>query len=215
MSFFRNVFLLLLGVFLLHSCAIGPMRPMVNKASSKVGDNQFSFSIELINIRENQKKEISKISFDDINFLIPTISYSKKINKDTSYEFYLLGIRRVSNIYRSGAFYFDNFASIYSFLFINGVNIGFITGLNFKHFNIYTSTKFEPLMFLIPGIEGSESGIESFISFTSAIGVLYTFESFSVYFEASTVVWDKKFNKINVGSEYSQLDYIVSLGLSF
>ena len=91
------------------------MMPMANKTSSaKVGEKLLSISTGVVNTRRNnEKKAINEITFDDFNFPLIAISYWKKIDEDISYEFYLFGVRRISNLYRNGALYLENFGLLY------------------------------------------------------------------------------------------------------
>ena len=207
MNFFRNIFLLFLAMLLFNSC-VGAIKPVSNYVSSgKNGESRISINGAIVS-------SIHDFNGDDMRILASSISYWKKIDKDTTYEFYIAGVRRIEEIYHNGLFYLDTFTSAYLSLPIIGGNLGFTTGLKSKNFDIYASLKGDALIYFPILADDGEKPVY-YRQIKPALGLILMFGDFSLSLESSIIEYSKSYSNVDYYTTSFNNTYFVYLGLSY
>ena len=181
--------------------------PVSNHVSSgENGENRVSISGDSIKLTSDPTGKFFE-SF--------SISFWRKSDENTTYEFYLVGVRRIERLYENGLFYFDAFASIYFSLPVVGSNLGFTTGLKSKSLDVYASLRGDGLIFLPLLADEDDAELVPYRHIKPAIGLTYTLDTFTLSLEGSIIEYSKSYSDLDYFDSDFNNTYIVSLGVSY
>ena len=138
-----------------------------------------------------------------------------KTQDDVSYEFFLIGVRRIDEIANGTGFYFNIYESIsFPVVYFSG-GIGFLAGYRSSMLNFYVSSRLDA--YFATGLMDDYVG--GLLTYTPSIGLAFTKGKQKFFIEASILkgLYEKilKINDKGDSSESSQDIYFVNLGVSF